>query len=511
MLKRSVRRIGRFSFAARAAAALAVFTLMSSVDARAAAVPDGMPVPVASDGDLDLGALSARLLPAVVNISSTQIAKASAPSPGPEVPQFPPNSPFYQFFKDFQSRPDDSGPAPDEKSVSLGSGFVIDGSGLIVTNNHVIDGADKITVILQDHTTLKAELVGRDVQTDLALLRVKPAKPLPSVAFGDSDTARVGDWAIAIGNPYGLGGTVTAGIISAKARAINDGGPYDDFLQTDAAINKGNSGGPLFNLDGAVIGINSAIFSPSGGSIGIGFAIPSAIARHVVGELRRYHHVRRGWVGARLQELDPDMAAALALPSASGVILGAVVRGSPAARSGLAPGDVITAVDDRPVADIRRFRRAIADLDPGSKAAFRVVRDGRAVVVRVTLTDAAPYEPAPTSADGAAAETPSPTAPAPALTTSLGLSLAPVTPSLRDRYQLSDEAKVVVVDPGKSLVAQGGPLASGDVIVEADGFELHRPGDLTARVGQLRRNGRKSVLLLVDRGGDLRYVTMVLM
>ena len=494
----------------RALATLLLAAVLVPMTAGIAAPVAQPPLPVALQR-ANLGDLSARLLPAVVNISSTQITKAAAPPPGQDVPQFPPNSPFYQFFKDLHPDQKDGAPNQSEKSISLGSGFVIDGSGLIVTNNHVIEGADKITVILQNHSTLSAKLVGRDVLTDLALLRVSPPHPLPSVAFGDSDAARVGDWVIAIGNPYGLGGTMTAGIVSAKGRPINDGGPYDDFLQTDAAINKGNSGGPLFNLSGAVIGINSAIFSPSGGSIGIGFAIPAVIARHVIDELRHHGHVRRGWIGARVQNIDPEMAQALNLSTTSGTLLGALVPGSPAARAGLRQGDIITAVGERPVRDLRRFRRAVYDLPPGSKASVTVLRDGRPEIVKVTFGDAAVFEPQTATPDSTTTAAVPKKPAAPPVTKLLGLSVAAPDAALRDRFQLSDQAKVIVTDPGRAASLLGGPLASGDVIVEADGTALRKPSDLAARVAELRHEGRKSVLLLIDRGGDLRYVTLGLM
>ncbi len=494
----------------RALAVLLLAAILVPITPSIAAPAAGPATPTPLQGK-DLGDLSARLLPAVVNISSTQLTKAAAPTPGQDVPQFPPNSPFYKFFKDLHPEQKDGAPNSTEKSISLGSGFVIDGSGLIVTNNHVIEGADKITVILQNHGTLSAKLVGRDVLTDLALLRVSPPHPLPSVAFGDSEMARVGDWVIAIGNPYGLGGTMTAGIISAKGRPINDGGPYDDFLQTDAAINKGNSGGPLFNLSGAVIGINSAIFSPSGGSIGIGFAIPAVIARHVIDELKHHGHVRRGWIGARVQNIDAEMAEALDLSTTSGTLLGALVPGSPASRAGLRQGDIITAVGDRPVRDLRRFRRAVYDLPPGSKATVALLRDGQAKAVNVTFGDAAVFEPQTVTPDSTTTVAVPGKPPAPPVTKLLGLSVAAPTAALRDRFQLSDQAKVVVTDPGRANALLGGPLAPGDVIVEADGIALHKPNDLSARVAEMRQDGRKSVLLLIDRGGDLRYVTLGLM
>ena len=258
--------------------------------------------------------LAERLLPAVVNISTTQTVKTErnqqgerAPSDqrrrGPEVPQFPPGSPFEEFFRDFfdrQQRPDQQAP---RRAQSLGSGFIVDPTGFIVTNNHVIAEADEVKVTLHDNQVLPAKVIGKDAKTDLAVLKVESAKPLPFVKFGNSDVARVGDWVIAIGNPFGLGGSVTAGIISARQRDIN-AGPYDDFIQTDASINRGNSGGPMFNLAGDVVGINTAIYSPSGGSVGIGFAIPSALAKPVVDQLRQYGKARRGWLGVNIQTRD---------------------------------------------------------------------------------------------------------------------------------------------------------------------------------------------------------------
>jgi len=254
--------------------------------------------------------LAERLLPAVVNISTTQTVtpKHGGPKGGPELPQFPPGSPFEDFFKDFFDRQGKEPNAAPRRATSLGSGFIVDAKkGLVVTNNHVIQDADEITVILHDDTNLRAEVIGRDTKTDLALVKIPTTHPLVAVGFGDSDLMRVGDWVLAIGNPFGLGGTVTAGIVSARARDINSG-PYDDFIQTDASINRGNSGGPMFNLAGEVIGINPAIFSPTGGSVGIGFAIPSALARTVVAQLVEFGHTRRGWLGVRIQGVTPEIA-----------------------------------------------------------------------------------------------------------------------------------------------------------------------------------------------------------
>ncbi|MEA2737768.1 MAG: serine protease Do, partial [Acetobacteraceae bacterium] len=289
--------------------------------------------------------LAAKLLPAVVNVSSTQTitAKNSGPGPGvgPEIPMFPPGSPFEQFFKDFlnRNRPGQGGGGggggsgdsqpPARRAQSLGSGFIIDASGYVVTNNHVIEGADEVSVTLQDNTILKATIVGRDESGDIALLKVKSDKPLPTVDFGDSSQSRVGDWVLAIGNPFGLGGTVTAGIVSARGRDIHQG-QYDDFIQTDAAINRGNSGGPLFNMDGQVIGINTAIFSPSGGSIGIGFSIPSNMAKNIVAQLKEFGHPRRGWLGVKIQQVTPDIAESLGLKDASGAMVAGITDGGPA-------------------------------------------------------------------------------------------------------------------------------------------------------------------------------------
>ena len=293
--------------------------------------------------------LAAQLLPAVVNVSSTQNVQARAGGVGPEIPQFPPGSPFEQFFHDFMERNHPHGPGgggggngapgpdpdqPARKMQSLGSGFIVDPSGIIVTNNHVIDGADEITVTLQDNTSLKATLIGKDEKTDIAVLKVKSDKPLPAVKFADSSASRVGDWVLAIGTPFGLGGSVTAGIVSARGRDINQG-PYDDFIQTDAAINRGNSGGPLFNMDGGVIGINTAIYSPSGGSIGIGFSIPSNMAKTVVAQLQQYHHAVRGWLGVRIQQVTPDIAESLGLHPAQGALVAGVNDNSPASKASI--------------------------------------------------------------------------------------------------------------------------------------------------------------------------------
>ena len=316
----------------------------------------------------------------MVNISTTQISKKS--DRGPEIPQFPPGSPFEEFFKDFfdRNRPDS---AP-RKVTSLGSGFIIDPSGYIVTNHHVIEDAEEVTVILHDDTNLKAKIIGRDTKTDLALLKVEAKKPLPYVKWGDSEKARVGDWVLAIGNPFGLGGTVTAGIISARKRDINSG-PYDSYLQTDASINRGNSGGPMFNLDGEVIGINTAIFSPSGGSIGIGFAIPSAQARTVIDQLRKYGRTRRGWLGVRIQTVTDQIAESLAMGRARGALVAGVTDNGPADKAGIKSGDVIVAFDGQDIDEMRDLPRLVAETAIDKDVKVRVIRGGKPVELSVQV------------------------------------------------------------------------------------------------------------------------------
>jgi len=470
----------------RRAAACLCLILASS------ALADPVPDPFAE--------LAHRLLPSVVNISTSQNAKPEAPVRPPAEPG--PASPFDEFFKDFFDH--QGGGAPHgRKAIALGSGFIIDASGLVVTNNHVIADADEITVILQDDTNIKAELVGRDPKTDLALLRVKTDHPLVAVPWGDSDQAKVGDWVLAIGNPFGLGGTATGGILSAKAREINGGGPYDDFLQTDASINRGNSGGPLFNTKGQVIGINSAIFSPSGGSIGIGFAIPSDLASHVIDQFRDFGHVRRGYLGAEIQSVGPEVARDLGLDAPTGVLIADVLKDSPAAAAGIKPGDVILTMGGKPIADTRHLQRAVAEAAIDQDTPVKLWRQNATQTVELKVTEA--KEPEQVATVPKKEQKP--------LTggsevKALGLTLAPVTPDLKDRFQLDDNASVVVTG-----VAAGGPAADkdlkpGDVVVEVAQEAVKGLDDITRKVDEAHKAGRKSVLMLIDRGGDLRFVAV---
>jgi serine protease Do len=486
------------AMAARGLRALVVVAvlLMPAATVLAKPAPDGF------------AELAGKLLPAVVNISTTQTIKADAKGvrPGPDMPQFPPGSPFEEFFKDFfdRNQPHGKPEAQPRRATSLGSGFIVDPSGLVVTNNHVIADADEITVTLHDDSSYKAEVVGRDTKVDLALLRIKPTKPLTAVKFGDSDITRVGDWVLAIGNPFGLGGTVTAGILSARAREIN-AGPYDDFLQTDASINRGNSGGPMFNMSGEVIGINTAIYSPSGGSIGIGFAIPANLARPVVEQLKDFGHTRRGWLGVNIQSVTDEIAESLGLDKPKGALIASVRDGGPAQVAGIQPGDVVLTFDGKEVTDMRRLPRIVAETPIDKSVKVKVWRKRKEVQVDVKVGEL-------DETDQQAALTPSkqqPPAETPGTVKALGLSMANLTPELRERFSIAeDSAGVVVTDVAADSPASEKGMRAGDLIVEVAQEEVKNPTQITAKIDDARKSGRKSVLLLVDRQGDLRFVAL---
>lgn len=467
--------------------------------------------------------LAQTLLPAVVNVSSSSAAVARGNGEAPEIPQFPPGSPFEQFFKDFQNRHrgdkpdgedgDNDGPdqpdAPDEgggrghRMQSLGSGFLIDPSGVVVTNNHVIEGADEITVTLQDNTILKATVLGRDDRTDLAVLKVTADRKLPFVSFGNSDGMRVGDWVVAIGNPFGLGGTVTAGIVSARGRDIQQG-PYDDFIQTDAAINRGNSGGPLFDMQGEVIGINTAILSPSGGSIGLGFAIPSGEARVVIDQLRRFGRARRGWLGVRIQEVTPDIAETLGLKGAGGALVAGVTEKGPAARAHLQNGDVILTFNGQKLLESRTLPRVVAETPIDATVPVEFWRNGRRQTVQVVVAEMPDDKPAAAAAEGRK--------PAPGASLSLaglGLKIEAMTAELRDKYKLDSKiAGVVVVDVAQGGVAADRGLKPGDLITEVQQAAVGTPAELQKQLNAAKAAGRKSVLLLVQNRDGMRWVPL---
>ena len=443
--------------------------------------------------------LAAKLLPSVVNISTTQTLEGRG---GVEMPQLPPGSPFEDFFREFfeRNRPQQR----QRKVTSLGSGFIVDASGYIVTNNHVIKDADEITVALQDGTRLKAEVVGRDPKTDMAVLKVKPTGKLTAVRFGDSDKARVGDWVVAIGNPFGLGGSVTAGIISARNRDINSG-PYDDYIQTDASINRGNSGGPMFNLDGEVIGINTAIFSPSGGSVGIGFAVPSATASPVIAQLIKNGQVRRGWLGVHIQAVTEEIAETLGLKDAKGALVASVIKDGPAEKGDIKAGDVILRFDGKEVPEMRKLPRIVAATDINKTVDVVVWRNSEKMTLSVSVGELEEREAKVASRSrggekaGKAAEK----------IEALGLTVAEVTTDLRERYSLDKDAKGVVVtavDEGGAAAEKG--IRPGDVIAEISQEEVVTPADIVARIKDARKSGRKSVLLLVEGQGGLRFIAV---
>lgn len=504
--------------------------MLASVFLTPAALMPMLATPAYARGGADSFAdLAERLLPAVVNISSTQAAQVRAERGGPEVPTFPPGSPFEQFFKDFmeknhpgqgqgqgqgpnqgENRAPRRGGPPGEgggRAMSLGSGFVVDPAGYIVTNNHVIDGADEISVTLQDNTTLKAKLVGKDERVDLALLKVETDKPMAFVTFADSDASRVGDLVLAIGNPFGLGGSVSSGIVSARGRDIRQG-PYDDFIQTDAAINRGNSGGPLFNMEGQVIGINTAIYSPSGGSVGIGFSVPSNLAKNVVAQLKEFGHARRGWLGVRIQQVTPDIAEGLGLKDSQGAMVAGVNDGGPADKATIKSGDVILKFNNQDVKEMKNLPRIVAETAIGKEVPVVVWRDGKQLALQASVGEL-PDEVQQASAT----DTPNRN-PAPATTSEiagLGARLAPLTDELRDKYKLQQGQKgVVVTDVASDGPAAGRGLKPGDVIVEVQQEPVSTPADVQARFEKYRKLNRKSVLMLIQSGEGLRWVPVPL-
>jgi serine protease Do len=477
---------------------LAALLLLPAVGAFAKPAPDSF------------ADLAAKLLPAVVNISTTQTIKGDSKNrPGADMPQFPPGSPFEEFFKDFFDRNQQQRgqrEAQPRRATSLGSGFIVDSAGIVVTNNHVIADADEITVTLQDDTNFKAEVIGRDTKIDIAVLRIKPTKPLASVKFGDSDGTRVGDWVLAIGNPFGLGGSVTAGILSARAREIN-AGPYDDFLQTDASINRGNSGGPMFNMAGEVIGINTAIYSPSGGSIGIGFAIPSNLARPIAEQIKEFGHARRGWLGVNIQSVTDEIAESLGLDKPHGALIASVRDGGPAQVGGIQPGDVVLTFDGKEVTDMRRLPRIVAETPIDRTVKVTVWRKRKESIVDVKVGELKDEEQQAAVTPKQPQTPPEP----PGSVKALGLSLSNLTPELRERFSLAeDTAGVVVTDVVQDSAASEKGLKAGDVIVEVAQEEVKNPGQITAKIDDAKKAGRKSVLLLVDRQGDLRFVALKL-
>lgn len=459
------------------------------------------PAQAFQNGPASVAPIAKKLVDAVVNISTSQTVKGPSGVPLPKVPK---GAPFEDFFDDFFNKRGGV-PNSDRKISSLGSGFVIDGKeGLIVTNNHVIEGAEEIEINFHDGSKLKVDKVlGRDTKADLALLKVTPKKPLSDVKFGPSATLEVGDWVMAIGNPFGLGGSVSLGIISAKSRDINSG-PYDDYLQTDAAINKGNSGGPLFNMDGEVIGVNTAIISPTGGSIGIGFAVPSDTVANVVDQLKQFGEVRRGWLGVKIQTVTDDIAETLGVPENSGALIAAVTPESPAAKAGLEAGDVILKFDNKDVTSMRGLPRIVAQAPIGKAADVELLRKGQRKTLQVTVGRLDDGDDTENDLKEQGSESPAPGS------SIIGLKLSALTSELRRKYGLDDKIKGVVVesiDPQSAAAKKG--IKTGDVIVEAAQEAVSDPGDVAASVDKVRKAGRKAVLFRVEDGkGDLRFVAV---
>lgn len=444
--------------------------------------------------------LAQKVSPAVVNVSSTHVMAEQ----GVQMPfAFPPGSPFEDFFKQFQG-PQGQAPQRERKVTSLGSGFIIDASGYIVTNNHVIDNAKDIEVTLTDGSEYPAKLIGTDPKTDLALLKVETKKPLPYVSLGDSDKIRIGDWVMAVGNPFGLGGTVTAGIVSARGRDIHEG-PYDDFLQIDAAINQGNSGGPTFSTDGSVIGINTAIFSPSGGSVGIGFAIPSNLAKPIIAELKDQGRVERGWLGVSIQELTPDLTQGMGLGSDKGALIASVQDGSPAAQAGLKPGDVVVDFGKHEIASPKDLSRVVAETASGTTVPVKVWRDGSERTINVTVTDmkeevASADSQGPGSNGGPAASD---------SVQQLGATLAPVTEETRQRYGLADGAQgVLIADLDQDSVLAEQDVRPGDVIERINNRKVTEPSDVAKALREARADKRSAVVMLIDRDGNDHFVAV---
>ncbi|MDX2155359.1 MAG: Do family serine endopeptidase [Hyphomicrobiaceae bacterium] len=460
---------------------------------------------IARDGPPSLSPLAEKLTGAVVNISTSQKAKGPSGVPLPDVPK---GSPFEEFFEDFFNRKDKPGGngGGDRKVSSLGSGFVIDGKeGLIVTNHHVIEGADEIVVNFADGSKLTVDkVVGRDTKTDLALLKVTPKKPLTAVKFGVSDAMKVGDWVMAIGNPFGLGGSVSVGIISAKQRDINSG-PYDDFLQTDAAINKGNSGGPLFNMDGDVIGVNTAIISPSGGSIGIGFAVPSDTATAIVDQLRQFGETRRGWLGVKIQTVTDEIAESLGAKENTGALVSSVTQDGPAAKGGVEAGDVIVKLDGRDVNSMRALPRLVSRLPVGKAVDVELLRKGERRTVKIVIGRLDEGEKDKEKSDKPGDK---PAGDGPAL---LGMTLAPLDDGLRKRFSIDAKVTkglVVTEVPPTSPAGRKG-IKPGDVVVEAAQEPVASLADVAKGIEKVRKAGRRAVLLRVeDAKGQMRFVAV---
>ena len=457
-----------------------------------------MPAGAQQRGPQSVAPIAEKLIEAVVNISTSQTVKGPQGVPLPRVPK---GSPFEDLFEDFFNKKGGKSQG-DRKVSSLGSGFVIDGKeGLVVTNNHVIEGADEIILNFHDGSKLKVDKVlGKDTKSDLALLKVTPKKPLPAVKFGSSTSMKVGDWVMAIGNPFGLGGSVTVGVVSAKQRDIQSG-PYDDYIQTDASINKGNSGGPLFNMDGEVIGINTAIISPSGGSIGIGFAVPSDAAIAVLDQLKQFGETRRGWFGVKIQSITDDIAETLGVKENTGALISSVTADGPAAKAGIEAGDVILKFDGKEISSVRGLPRIVAQTPIGRTVDVELLRKGQKKSLKVMVARLVEDDDLTIAKKAAEA------APEKAL---IGLKLSQLTDELRQKFGIDAKIKGVVItdiDPQSPAAVKN--LKVGDVIVEAAQDQIDSVDDIAKSVDKVKKSGRKQVLLRIEGSkGDTRFVAV---
>lgn len=462
--------------------------------------------PPITHGPASVADLAEGLLDAVVNISTSQNVRSRGPERNTPRPSLPEGSPFQEFFDEFFGDKGGEGNRSGPRRVqSLGSGFVVDAAeGIVITNNHVIAEADEIEVNFADGGKLKAELVGTDPQTDIAVLKVDPSlRKLTQVEFGDSTAIRIGDWVMAIGNPFGLGGSVSIGIVSARGRDIQSG-PYDDFIQTDAAINRGNSGGPLFDMHGKVIGINTAIISPSGGSIGIGFSIPSQLAQNVISQLREFGETRRGWLGVRIQPVTDEIAESLGMDRAQGALVAGVIQGGPVDDGTILPGDVIVRFDGKAINAMRDLPRIVAESPVGKAVDVVVIRKGEEQTVAVTLGRLED------SQNAVEEETETPEA-APAENVSvLGMTIAEIDEETRAGFEIApDVTGVVITEVEQGSAAQERGVNAGDVIVEIAQETVATPKDVLDRIAALKDQGRRNALLMLSSAsGELRFVTL---
>ncbi len=438
--------------------------------------------------------------PAVVTITTTLKAEAAATE---GTSPFGGDSPFDQQFRNFfgqQTPPPQQRPA--QKAQALGSGFLLTSDGYIVTNNHVIDKATDIRVTLDDGTELPAKLIGADSKSDLAVVKIESATPLATIAWGESDKLRAGDPILAIGNPFGLGTTVTAGIVSARGRDLHSG-PYDDFIQIDAPINRGNSGGPLVGADGKVVGINTAIYSPNGGSVGVGFAIPSDQAQTIVAKLMKSGSIEHGFIGVQIQPVTADVADAIGLPKPTGALVAKVNDGTPAGNAGIQAGDVITALGGKPVTSPHDLSRMVADMNPGEKESVTIWRNGRDMDLSITIGTNDDTSQQATADSGNQPSQPGEHVP------TIGVQLGDLTPEAREALNLpANEVGVVVegVNPDKPAADAG--LQAGDVILSVNQKPVKSANEAKAAVAEAGKAGRKGVLLLVQRQGEQMFVTV---